>query len=327
MICPHCGAELPAELALARPAPGDLLPAPEESHDDRLVRLALAGISNTLTRSAYERELRSFLAWWERVRANYPAGLTRETILAYRDAQQQIGRGAVSVNRALSAVRRLVREGAAAGLIDTFHATEIGRVEALRQLGGRTGRWLEREEVVRLLTTPPPTTPNRGRRDRAAICLMGLAGLRRAEAATVTVGQFQQRGDRDILADVVGKGGRIRTVPLHPAAAAAIRAWLEVYRGGPEDPLLPTIRNPDQITTTPCSSARLYDACLRYCRALGMEFRPHDLRRTFSVLAEEGGADLRSIQRALGHSSVTTTEIYLDAPRSLKSAAADKINL
>jgi integrase len=207
---------------------------------------------------------------------------------------------------------------------------QAGRIDAVagvpRDTRKRLGRWLTLDELKTLLAAPPPTTPNRGMRDRTALWIMGACGLRREEAAGLRLRHLQTRDGRPALIDFVGKGDKLRSVPVHQLAALAIRKWCD-HAGivDPEAFLLPTFRNPDTITAKQSDGARLYAACVRYCDAFDREFRPHDLRRTFAVLCRKGGADLEEIRRALGHSSVMTTEIYLRGPMSMESAATDRI--
>jgi len=248
--------------------------------------------------------------------------------MAYREAMQEAGRCPVSINKALSAIRRLATEAADQGALPHEIAARIESVPQVERRGKKLGNWLTLDDLRKLLTAAPPTTPNRGCRDRAALSIMGLCGLRRQEAADLRRWQFQERDGRAVLVDVLGKGSKLRSVPVHDVAAASIRAWLD--RGAIDDPegyILPAIDNPDRVTGRKCAADSLYQACMRYCAALDLQFRPHDLRRTFALLARKGGADYESIRQALGHSSITTTEIYVGQALDLENAAADRIKL
>lgn len=293
-----------------------------------MIPMVTAAIGAESSKRDYARELRQFFSWYETMAFAYPDGFCRSTVMAYREAMQTAGRGPVSINKALCAIRALAREAGANGYMPSDEAARIEQVPQVERRGSRLGTWLSLAELKTVLTSVPPTTPNRGMRDRAAMWLLGACGLRREEAAALRYRQLQMRDGRPVLVDVLGKGGKLRSIPVHRLAADSVAAWC--LMAGITDPdayILPTIHNPDTITTMPASGARLYDACVRYCRELGMTFRPHDLRRTFALLAEDGGAPLREISEALGHSSVTTTEIYLRAPRSMTRAATDKIAL
>ena len=295
---------------------------------ERLIPMVTAAIGAESSKKDYARELRQFFSWYEQVQWMHPDGFCRSTVMAYREAMQAAGRGPVSSNKALCSIRALAREAGANGYMGGDAAARIEQVPQVERRGGKLGHWLSLAELKALLAAPPPTSPNRGQRDRTAIWIMGTCGLRREEAAALKFGQLQERDGRWVLVDVLGKGDKLRSIPVHPLAAVAIRQWCEHAGITDKDALiLPTIRNPDRITTEPASGARLYDACKRYARAQGQNWAPHDLRRTFALLAKKGGADYEEIRQALGHSSIVTTEGYLRAPLSMENAATDKIAL
>jgi site-specific recombinase XerD len=292
---------------------------------EQVTRIVLDTVSSPATKRDYARELAAFYSFYK---ASEQQGLNRRTVIGYRASMEEQGRGPVSVNKALSAIRKLAKEAAEYGLIDRGTAASIDDIKGVQRRGRRLGNWLSLEELRTLLSAVPPTTPNRGARDRAALWILGTTGLRREEAAALRFGQMQHRNGKPVFVDVLGKGNKLRTVPMHPLCEAAVRSWCMMAGiTSAEAYLLPTIHNPDRISTQPCSGARLYDACVRYCRAFQLHFRPHDLRRTFAVLARKGGAELEAIRDALGHSSVTTTEIYLAGASSLENPAAEKILL
>lgn len=295
---------------------------------DTLIPMVQHSVGSKAAKKDYARELRAFFCWYEQLPWLHGDGFCRSTVMAYRAAMQDADRGPVSLNKALCSIRALARQAADNGMMDAATANRIIDVPQVERRSTKLGRWLTAEEMRLLLTAPSPTTPNRGMRDRAAVCLMGLCGLRREEAAGLVVNQVQERGGRPVLADVLGKGGKVRTVPIHPIAHEAVIGWIRHAAILEADsPVLPTIANPDRVTVLRADGARLYDACKRYCTALDLEFRPHDLRRSFSVLARKGGAELEQIRDALGHASLVTTEIYLRGPMSLETAAVDRIAL
>lgn len=294
---------------------------------EAVIPLVISDVASRHTKTAYTAELRRFFAWVETNRP--PDGFARSTVLAYRDGMREAGRGPVSINLALSAIRKLARVAADADLMDQGIAGRIDAVAGLpRGDKQRLGNWLTLEQLKMLLAAPPPTTPNRGLRDRAAIWIMGACGLRREEAAGLQVKNLQVRDGRPALVDFKGKGDKFRTVPIHHLADAAIRAWM-AHAGiiEPEEYILTTVANPDRLTKRQADGARLYDACKRYCAAFSLQFRPHDLRRTFAALARKGGADLESIQMAMGHANLVTTSMYLSKITAMENAAADRIEL
>jgi integrase len=125
---------------------------------------------------------------------------------------------------------------------------------------------------------------------------------------------IQQREGRWVNVDLVGKGNKVRTVPIPSWVKVAIDEWAKavglstgrVFRGVFHygNKLLP---NSDGITTQ-----AIYYAVQDAIYQIGFcDISPHDLRRTFAKLAHKGGADLGQIQFTLGHASLKTTERYL----------------
>jgi hypothetical protein len=93
-------------------------------------------------------------------------------------------------------------------------------------LGTRAGNWLTRAQAEKLLSLPDPFTL-KGKRDRALLALFVSAGLGREELATLSREQIQQRDGRWCLVDLVGKGGRVRTVAIPDWTQQAVALWLE----------------------------------------------------------------------------------------------------
>jgi integrase len=281
-----------------------------------LITLVGDACVSPLTRRAYLGALRRFFAW-------FPAGATldRGALNSYRAHLIEAGAGQVSINQALAAVRLLAREAAAQRLMDQTAADSLGAVEGVPIRGSRTGNWLSLEDTERLLAAPDVETVA-GRRDAAIFALLVGAWLRRQEAVGVQVDQIQQRGGRWLVADLQGKGGRTRTVPLPAWAAASLRRWIDGLDPGP---VLRRVR--DEAIGEALSVDGVWFVVHRYAGELGLTFTPHDLRRTGAQLARAGGAEIEQIQFTLGHSSVTTTERYLGGKLDLDDAAVDRMGI
>jgi hypothetical protein len=115
-------------------------------------------------------------------------------------------------------------EAADAGLLSPELAAGIRRVKGVRRLGVRLGNWLTPEQARRLLTQRTPTTP-REHRDHAMLAVLLGCGLRRGELLALQLGWIQQREEHWVIADLVGKGGHVRTVPVPAWVKDAIDAW------------------------------------------------------------------------------------------------------
>ena len=100
----------------------------------------------------------------------------------------------------------------------------MGAVEGVKRRGVRSGNWLTLKQAQALIVSPDVDTPG-GLRDRAILAVMLGAGLRRSEVAALTFEHIQQREGRWVIVDLVGKGGRVRTVPIPAWVKVAIDEW------------------------------------------------------------------------------------------------------
>ena len=187
--------------------------------------------------------------------------------------------------------------------------------------GVRTGNWLSKEQAQRLLDAPDITTL-KGLRDRAILAVMLGAGLRRSEVANLTFEHIQQREGRWVIVDLIGKGKRIRTVPIPSWAKQAIDEWVQTA-GISEGRIFRAVNKGDRLAGDSLTSQAVQDVVKLYAKQCGFELAAHDLRRTFAKLARKGGADLMQIQLTLGHATVTTTERYLGEKQDLTTAPCD----
>ena len=135
----------------------------------------------------------------------------RTVVLGYRIHLEERRYAPATINLRLAAVRRVAYEAADAGLLSPELAAGIRRVKGARRLGIRTGNWLTAEQGRRLLTMSEVETL-RGSRDYAMLAVLIGCGLRRGELLDLTVESVQQREEHWVIADLVGKGGHVRTV-------------------------------------------------------------------------------------------------------------------
>jgi site-specific recombinase XerD len=134
------------------------------------------------------------------------------------------GLAAVSINVHITAVRKLAVEAADNGLLAPELANGITRVKGVASKGIRLGNWLSIQQAQKLLSTPDATT-TKGLRDGAILAVLLGCGLRRSEVAALTVAHVQQRDGRWCIVDLVGKHGRVRTIPMPTWVKVAIDAW------------------------------------------------------------------------------------------------------
>jgi site-specific recombinase XerC len=124
----------------------------------------------------------------------------------------------------LAAVRRLAYEASDTGLLSPELAAGIRRVKGAKRLGVRIGNWLSVEQSKTLLGGLPSGSL-RGKRDRAILALLIGCGLRRAELVGLRMEDLQVREEHWVIADLIGKGKHIRTVPVPVWAKRAVDEW------------------------------------------------------------------------------------------------------
>jgi site-specific recombinase XerD len=121
-------------------------------------------------------------------------------------------------------LRRLAYEASDTGLLSPDPAAGIRRVKGAKRLGVRIGNWLTVDQSKTLLRESPSHSL-RGKRDRAILALLIGCGLRRAELVGLRTEDFQVREEHSVIADLVGKGKHIRTVPAPIWAKHAVDEW------------------------------------------------------------------------------------------------------
>src|SRR5207237_10477563 len=124
----------------------------------------------------------------------------------------------------LARVREPAGEAGANGLQAPEVAAGITRIKRFKSKGVRVGNWLSIRQAQTLLNTPDVST-KKGLRDRAMLAVLLGCGLRRSEMAALTFKHIQQRDGRWCIVDLVGKHGRVRTIPMPNWVKVAIDSW------------------------------------------------------------------------------------------------------
>jgi integrase/recombinase XerD len=262
--------------------------------------------ANTL--SAYQSDLRAFQRWLLKARKRGVEQAQRSDLLDYLAQLAQQGRKPRSSARTLSCLRQfyghLHRQG-------QLPADPSERIEAPR-MGRPLPKTLTEADVEALLAAPDADDP-RGHRDRTMLEVLYASGLRVTELVTL-------RPDAVSLTQgvvrVTGKGDKERLVPLGEEATS----WLGSYVRGPRAALLGA-RTCDFLFPTQRSDCMTRQAfwqlIKRYAALAGIlkPLSPHTLRHAFATHLLNHGADLRVVQMLLGHSDLSTTQIYTHVAR------------
>ncbi len=229
-------------------------------------------------------------------------------LVAFLARAGQKGLAPATRARRLSSARGLVAYLIQRGQLDQ---DPLAGLSGPRQ-GGGLPYFLSQEEVQRLLDAPDPET-DLGIRDRAMLEVMYAAGLRVSEVIGLTVGQVQFQVGCLL---VRGKGDKERLVPLHDKALAALKLYLEDARGR----LIKKQTREEVFVNArggPLSRMGIWKIVKKHLTAAQISgpVTPHTLRHTFATHLLEGGADLRSVQLMLGHSDISTTQVYTHVSR------------
>jgi integrase/recombinase XerD len=182
---------------------------------------------------------------------------------------------------------------------------------------------LVQEEIQALLDAPDPST-RAGVRDRAMLHLAVCAGLRVSELTSLRIDDV---APQSASIHILGKGRRERALPLWKTTAAALRAWLAI-RGPIASPELFVNARGEPFSRwgIACVLRRHAKTANRKCSTLhGKRLSPHVLRHTGAMVVLQATQDIRKVSLWLGHSSLTTTEVYVRADPTEKLEAIEAI--
>lgn len=256
------------------------------------------------TRQAYERDLRLFCKTLGFKNSDALVNVSREQITGYMTQLKEKGLAAATIARKLAAIKAFYRFMTAEGYMDA-NPSEV--VEAGTK-GIKLPRVLSEDEVVRLLNQPDITTAE-GFRDRTMLEVVYATGMRVSELINLTL----ERVDLNMKYIIAfGKGSKERIVPLGSVAAEFLQQYLEKVR--------PKLTHEDRNTNIvflafgghELTRQRFWQIIRAYGRKANINkaLTPHILRHSFATHLLDNGADLRSVQELLGHSDISTTQIY-----------------
>ena len=289
----------------------------------RLKALVLDSVSSPITRRVYNMALDEFINWYKQ--AQRP-GFTKATVSAWRVSLEARGLGSSSIIIRMSAIRKLAVEASDNGLLAPELAAGISRVKSAKSVGIRVGNWLSLRQAQALLSAPDIATM-KGLRDRAILAVLLGCGLRRSEVAGLTFAHVQQRDGRWCIIDLVGKHGRVRTIPMPTWVKVAIDAWTSAS-GLADGRVFRPVNRGDKVQGEAMSEKVVWQMLQQYATDAGVPgIAPHDCRRSCAKLCRAAGGELEQIQLLLGHASIQTTERYLGTKQDLVNAPNDAIKL
>jgi integrase len=284
----------------------------------RLRQMTLDSVPSAHSRRNYARALDSLFQF----AASQP--LSRELLMEWRAKMEGLSPSTINVR--LSAVRKMVHEARRSGMLGVEEAASLTDVPNIRQQGIRVGNWLTREQTREILAVPDRSTL-KGKRDYVILALLVGCALRRQELASLGIVDIQQRENRWVIADLRGKGGRVRTVAVPIWVKKGIEVWVaaaSIDKGR----LLRPVGKGSRLGEEGSSDWAVWSVVEQSAKQIGIErFGAHDLRRTCAKLCRKAGGDLEQIKFLLGHSSIQTTERYLGSEQEIVVAVNDNLGL
>lgn len=270
------------------------------AYENYLIKVKTA---STNTVSSYMRDVRQFSEWLQQTEGSSVLDARQASILNYLKYLQKQGKSAATASRTLASLKNFYTYVVSSGFLESSPVTaeihvERGEKKLPQILSGR--------EVELLLEQPSATEP-KGLRDKAMLELMYATGMRVTELIDLNVEDINL--DLGIVKCCSAK--KNRSIPLYPAALKAAGIYLKEVR-----PSL--VSDPNEkalfvnVSGVRMSRQGFWKILKHYQSKAGIEkeITPHTLRHSFAVHLLENGADLGSLQELMGHSDISSTQIY-----------------
>jgi len=284
------------------------------AYENYLIKVKQAS-ANTV--SSYIRDIRQFSQWMEDMGYGSLLSAVQVNISDYFDWLQHQGKSCATVSRTLASLKNFFGYAVSAGFLDASPVSgdihvERGEKKLPQILTGR--------EVERLLAQPN-CTDAKGFRDKAMLEVMYATGIRVTELIDLNVDDVNL--ELGILKCYGSKKDRV--IPIYPAAMRALQIYLRDVRNG-------MISDPgEKALFVNVSGARMsrqgfWKILKHYQSKAGIEkeITPHTLRHSFAVHLLENGADLGSLQELMGHSDISSTQLYTQMINQKLKAVYDK---
>ena len=267
-----------------------------------IIASVLAGLAPN-SRKAYTNNVNSFVGWQQE---NGDRDFSRKVVLKYKDWLINQGYAPNTINQQLATLRQVAGEMGYQGW-DVAEVMGIKGVKSVRGRGRRAGMWLSKDEVKAILKVGD--VGSKGDRDRLVVGMLVGMGLRRGELVEVRWEDFR-KGGTGVVLDVLGKGNKIRTIPVPSWVLSSVREW--ALSSGLRKGIL--IRSMDRHGNIGDRISREGIGAIvgKMGEAVSRDgLCAHDLRRTWARMVYNQGGDLKQISLILGHANIKTTELYI----------------
>ncbi|MBW6463359.1 MAG: site-specific tyrosine recombinase XerD [Firmicutes bacterium] len=270
---------------------------------------------NTL--ESYRRDLEKFLAYMKKEKKTKPEDVDRQTLIAFIGELKKNGHATSTISRCIASIRSFFNFLLQEGVIENNPALDLESPKIEKKLP----RVLTTGEIDKLLEQPKPGEHN-GLRDKAMLELLYASGIRVSELVSLNITDFDPRVG---YLRCRGKGMKERIVPIGSLAIGYVNEYLGNSR-------LRLIKNNEEtalfVNHHGCRMTRqgFWKILKKYARKSNIQgdITPHTLRHSFATHLLENGADLRSVQEMLGHSDISTTQIYTQITRKKIREVYDK---
>jgi len=224
----------------------------------------------------------------------------REDIIDFLNEAKDRNYSTTSICRFVSSIRGLCRYMSIEKIITENPSENLQSPKKWERLP----KALSLEDVIALLDSKGGG--NSFLRDTAMLELLYSSGLRVSELVSLKMSNINFEAG---FLRILGKGSKERVVPINSRASNKVKAYVKELR-----PEILKRRQSDYLFVTNRGSAmtrqRFWQTIKKYGKQIGIDLSPHTLRHSFATHLLEGGADLRSVQKMLGHSDISTTQIY-----------------
>ena len=283
---------------------------PDPWNVDEFLRFLVAVSPATL--KAYKQDLNEFIRWSEENGFSAPEAITRNDVDSWIANMQKNGRAQKTMARRISALRRYYQWLMTKKVIHKDPTAKVRTPKGPQRLP----RPLQRSEIDQLFDEATPQNALE-LRDRLVVELLYGSGLRVAELCGL------QEESVDLTKqsiEVIGKGSKLRTVPITAYTSDLLRLWIPKGSQAFDDVYTSSGRSSSALLVNRRGNgigrSDVRRILHRLLRSKGMTERsPHALRHTYATHLLDGGADLRAVQELLGHADLTTTQIYTHVSR------------
>ena len=269
------------------------------------------------TVESYGRDVESFFYWLQENEDVSPANWSKGIVIEYLKDKREKGKSDTTLRRHLASIRALARLLVRDGYTKEDFTADIAQPAKWKRLP----KTLSQEEMSKILLAPDCKTPQ-AVRDKAMFELLYATGMRVSEIIRLKLNQIELESGFCI---VHGKGDKSRLVPIGDAA----KDMLADYLGAARQSLL-RARKSDYVFLTgrggPMTRQAFWARVKRWAKeaGVGKSVSPHVFRHSFATHLLNHGADLRAVQAMLGHSDISTTEVYTHVDRQKLRGLLDK---